>query len=476
MNTMKKLIILLLLPFVFAQCKNQKEQVESSTSDNHMLASKIDSICRSFIDKGNTIGFSIGIAHDGEVIFSKGYGMANIESKKPATDSTIYALASISKFITTIATMKLVEEGKLSLKDKVVDHIPNFPKQKYMDEITIEHLLLHQSGLIDHEDWFDDIYINEKRVFTDEEFYAFLDRPLFFRPGNKYSYSNSGFAVLSRILEKKYRQSFHDLIAENVGEPLNSNSLGMWPEIWNHKNATMGYELTEKGIDTSLHMMTKSMKGDGGLAASVLDLLKIMKGATNGTLIKKESFDRMLQPTPIGEITVDYGLGTRLGDYSGQKTHGHSGGYKGTGWANLTHYVESGYTFAAAMNTNYSPEEIWTLRHLVMPVILNIEPPRMETAPIKNIEKYIGEYSAINRWGEEPPAKRIVSAKGDSLFWDNPATEKPGAQLFQVVNNTFSWKAYPFDAFKFHEVDGKVVACSEYLDGSFAGIWMKSTD
>ncbi|CAN0585927.1 unnamed protein product, partial [Ectocarpus sp. 12 AP-2014] len=207
---------------------------------------------------------------------------------------------------------------------------------------------------------------------------------------------------------------FHDLIVENIGEPLNSNSLGMWPEIWNDENAAMGYELIEKEVDTSLHMMTKSMKGDGGLGASVLDLLKIMKGATDGTLIKEESFHRMLEPTTIGEITIDYGLGTRLGDYSGQKTYGHSGGYKGTGWANLTHYVESGYTFAAAMNTNYSPEEIWTLRHLVMPVILNIEPSKMETAPIKDIEKYIGEYFAIDRWGEEPPAKRIVSVKGES--------------------------------------------------------------
>lgn len=121
---MKKTIILALLSMLFVQCKKHKEPLESNFSDNQIPISKIDSICRSFIEKGNTVGLSIGIAHNGEVIFSKGYGMANIESKKKATDSTIYAIASVSKFVTAIVTMKLIDEGKLSLSDKVVCKCP----------------------------------------------------------------------------------------------------------------------------------------------------------------------------------------------------------------------------------------------------------------------------------------------------------------------------------------------------------------
>ena len=156
----------------------------------------------------------MAIAHNGKPIYSKGYGLANISSKKSASENTIYAIASISKFITATATMKMVEAGKVSLSDKVADYFEDFPKQQYMDEITVEHLLRHQSGIVDHEDWFDSIYIMEKRVFTREEFHKFIDQPLFFRPGTNYSYSNSGYSILSNILEQVSGQSFHEFIQE----------------------------------------------------------------------------------------------------------------------------------------------------------------------------------------------------------------------------------------------------------------------
>lgn len=465
-----------MLLFGFAQCKNAEPNTAAAHHGSDFPTTKIDSICKDYIGKGNTVGFSVGVAHNGKVVFSKGYGLANLDSGKKATDSTIYAIASVSKFITALATMKLMEEGKLALSDKVVDYIPDFPKQRYMGEITIEHLLRHQSGLVDHEDWFDDIYINERRVFTDQEFYKFLDRPLFFRPGTQYSYSNSGFAILSRILEKIEGNSFNQLIEDNIAIPLGLVSLGLWPKKWQGPNASMGYEVKQQEVDTSFHMMTEGMKGDGGLGSSVLDLLKVMEGATKGTLITNASLEQMLSPTPVKNFYIDSGLGVKFGKINGQKTLGHSGGYKGTGWAILTHYPESGYTFAAAMNTNYSPEEIWTLRSLIMPHVLKMEPPAMETAPIPNVWKYTGEYRTIDRWGEKEPDLRIVSTRGDSLIWDNPATARVGAELFQMEHNTFRWKAYPYDEFKFHEVNGRIVACSQYLDGTFGGVWIKNEE
>lgn len=473
MNLLKILPLL----FIAFSCKNPKETAKIEKDNAPVLTerkvSKIDSICQSFIAKGNTVGFSIGLAYNGNVIFSKGYGIRNVESKAPATDSTIYPIASVSKFITAITTLRMVEQGKLSLQNKVVDFLKDFPKQQYMEVITIEHLLRHQSGLVDHENFMDSIFINEKRKPTQKEFFAFLDKPLFFRPGTGYSYSNSGYAILSAILEQVENNSFHNSIINQISKPLNASSIGVWPEMWGNKNATMGYELAEKGVDTSFHMMTAGMKGDGGLSASVLDLLKIAMGLENETLITKKSLENMLMPTPVGSIEIDYGLGVKMGSYSGQKTYGHSGGYMGTGWALLAHYPETGVTFAAAMNTNYSPEEMWALRHLIMPVVLEVEPPTMETKTIKDIQKYIGVYQKANRWGEAMASSRVVSVQGDSLVWDNPETDHPGSQLVWLNTNTFTWKPYPFDEFKFHEVDGKIVACSQYYDGLFGNVWMK---
>ena len=472
---MRSILLLIVGTIIFLSCQhteNTKTETDVLFKDK---LEKIDSICQAFIDKGNTIGMSIGLSHNGNIIFSKGYGLANIKSNIASTDSTIYPIASISKFITAITVLKIIDEGKMNLSDKISDLIGEFPTQKYMNEISIEDLLRHQSGLIDHEDWFDSIYINERRIFTNEELYDFLDQPLFFKPGSQYSYSNSGYSILSKILEDIEQKSFHQLVIDNISKPLQLKSLGMWSKKWEDKNATLGYELVDGKVDTSFHMMTEGMTGDGGLSASVIDLLHLMNYLTQGAIIPQASFENMLSPSSIENISIDYGLGVKFGNYGNQKTFGHSGGYKGTGWAMLSHYPESGYTFAAAINTNYSPEEVWTLRHLIMPIVLDIEPPKLDsTKEVNNIENYIGRYSAFNRWGYEDPSIRIASVKEGKLFWDNPNTETPGAQLYQLSDSTFTFEPYPYDIFKFHTINGKVVACSQYADGFFTNIRMRN--
>ncbi|MEO9869174.1 serine hydrolase domain-containing protein [Ekhidna sp.] len=457
--------------FSCKEVSSEKEKESSALSVTK--ATKIDSVCQALLSKGNTVGFSIAIAHEGNILFSKGYGLANIDSRKPATENTIYAIASISKFITAVTTMKLLEDGKIDLADKVVDYLLDFPRQEGMEDITIEHLLRHQSGLVDHEDWFDSLYIEEGRVFERHEFFDFIDRPLFFEPGSSYSYSNSGYATLSIILEQISNQSFQDLIIEKIGKPLELNSLGQWPLNWNKENASMSYELTENGVDTSFHMMTKSMKGDGGLSASAADLVRLASSLAYGEYLKEASLDKIMSPTKIGEVEIDYGLGVKMGTLSDQETWGHSGGYKGTGWAIVSHYPESGFTFAAVINTNYSPEEAWTIRHLIMPIVLGIDRPVYQKQTIENPEKYIGKYTAINRWGKQQPSVRTISFENGELVRDDPHTEHPGSTLYPIGENQFSWNPYPFDEFKFHVVNGEVVAVSEYMDGFFAMVRLK---
>lgn len=472
---MRIVLLLFIGPLLWGGCSETRNDSSGVGSFSEQQFVSVDSICQAFMDRGNTVGMSIGLSHNGKTVFSKGYGLANITSQKPATDSTIYAIASVSKFVTAIATMKMIEEGRLALTDKVVDHLEDFPHQEHMDEITIEHLLRHQSGLVDHEDWFDSIYINEKRVFTNQELYTFLNRPLFFRPGTNYTYSNSGYAILSSILESIEQKSFHQIIKEKIGKPLAIHSLGMWPENWQDEHATMGYELVNGEVDTSLHMMTKSMKGDGGLSSSVVDLLQLMDHLAEGSIVSDSVLSVMLTPTPIFNILVDYGLGVKFGRYAEQFTFGHSGGYKGTTWAMVMHYPESGFTFAAAMNTNYSPDEIMDLRHMIMPVVLNAEPPTLDDdARVVHIEKYVGQYSAFNRWGTGNPPTRVASSKDGKLFWQNPFSDNPARPLFQINDSIFTWAAYPYDQLRFHHVDGEVVACSEYYDGMFGMVRIKN--
>ncbi|MCK7591409.1 beta-lactamase family protein [Subsaxibacter sp. CAU 1640] len=461
------------LAFLYSckQAETNYPELQQPLSD--LQLKKIDSVCDAFIKRGHTVGLSLGLSHNGNIIYSKGFGLANIASKTPATDSTIYAIASISKFITAITTLKLAEAGKLNLSDKVSKYVP-LPKQDHMEDITIEHLLRHQSGLVDHEDYMDSIYINEKRIPTQKEFLNFIDQPLFFTPGTHYSYSNSGYALLSSILENIEQQSFDALIKTNISNPHQLHSIAMWPNNWHRDNASMSYEVVEKNIDTSFHMMTEGMKGDGGLSSTITDLLKLMDQLSAGDIISKASLDQMLSPTPIGKTSIDYGLGVKFGMYQDERTYGHSGGYKGIGWAIVAHYPDSGYTFAAAMNTNYSPDEVWLLRHYIMPIVLGIEPPDFnETNQVANANRYVGTYSDINRWGAGEGSVRIVTTSDGQLFWDNPKTETPGARLYQKNDSIFNWKPFPYDSYRFHFVNDSVVACSEYYDGMFGMVRMR---
>ena len=117
MNSSLFIFVLLLLILHSCQSSEQERPVTSTLSDDQIA--KIDSICQSFKAKGNTVGFSVGIAHEGEILYSKGYGLANKDSDKQATEHTIYPIASVSKFVTAILTMKMVDAGMLSLEDKV---------------------------------------------------------------------------------------------------------------------------------------------------------------------------------------------------------------------------------------------------------------------------------------------------------------------------------------------------------------------
>ncbi|MCB0683648.1 MAG: hypothetical protein KDC32_22520, partial [Saprospiraceae bacterium] len=102
-----------------------------------------------------------------------------------------------------------------------------------------------------------------------------------------------------------------------------------------------------------------------------------------------------------------------------------------------------------------------------------IDRPSYEARAVDRPERFAGEYAAIDRWGGKEPSTRVATAQEGGLFWDNPDTDTPPAPLFQTGENTFSWQAFPFDEFRFHEVDGKIVACSEYYDGLFGMVRMK---
>lgn len=172
--------------------------ISTGCAHSYDLRPKLDSCVKAFAEQGKFSG-SVLVAKGDKILLSKGYGMANYELDVPNTPRTKFRLASITKQFTAMAIMQLQERGLLSVDDKLIKYIPKYPNG---DKITVHHLLTHSSGIPDYETYPD---FKQKRVEarTLEQHIEWIkQKPIDFQPGERYHYSNSGYILLSYIIEK----------------------------------------------------------------------------------------------------------------------------------------------------------------------------------------------------------------------------------------------------------------------------------
>jgi len=161
------------------------------------ITDNLDSILVRYVNKKEFIG-SVLIAKDGEIILKKGYGYSDIENKTPNTPSTIYCIASITKLFTFSSILLLNEKGLLNMEDPLSKYIPDYPNG---NKILIKHLTSNTSGIVDYINELHDTITNEYQNI-DSLINIFKSKPLNFEPGEKYSYSCSGWILLAYIIEK----------------------------------------------------------------------------------------------------------------------------------------------------------------------------------------------------------------------------------------------------------------------------------
>ncbi len=459
MIKLENLLKILLLVIISTQ------STKSQDTEQYIFDSELDSICKSFLVESGVAGFSIAIAKDNELLFAKGYGNADREKGRVATPATIYPIASVSKFVTAIAIMKLVDQKKLKLDDDVLDILPGFPQQSSMNRITIDHLLRHTSGLVDYMKWVDSLTLSGTTV-SDTEFINFINRPLLFKPGTEFSYSNSGFKALTMIIEKISGLQFHDFIVKEIAEPMGLPSLGVWPYNSTHPDATVNYEIHNDSIQIGTIEDLPYFSGDGALSASVIDIVKLPGLLQEEKIFPEHLLNKMLSQTILGSFKIDYGTGTRLGNVSGHPVWGHSGGASGSTLTKLDYFPEEKLCISITINTLFGPKNALDLEEAILPLLLGLEKPKAKTNLI-NPQQYEGSFSMRDRWGGDNGSVRVISERGGKLFRDNPITDTPGQELFYLGEDMFRNDFYPLDRFKFHFVKGKVVACSEYVNGMF---------
>ena len=276
-------------------------------------------------------GCAVLIVQGDEVLYEKGFGMADMEYEIPMTTDLVFDLGSNGKQVTGVVIMQLVEQGKISLDDPFTKYIKDFPTQDYT--ITIEHLLTHTSGLTDIfniEGFGPDIW----RVdHTKETYLEFLKKAnVDFPPGSKYNYSNTGYLLLGYIIEEITGMTRQQYIEENIFKKfgLENSYFSSYHKII--KNRASGYGINEEtGEFENLERVSSTIiDGAGALLFNAQDWLKYYKALNTYQIISKESLEKTRSKYILtnGEESR-YGYGLFTGELAGHNYVTHTGGITG---------------------------------------------------------------------------------------------------------------------------------------------------
>ncbi len=275
-------------------------------------------------------GAALAVTKDSEVIYTHGYGMANLEYDIPITPTSIFDIASVSKQFAAFAIATLAHDGKLALDDDIRVHLSDVPD--FGHTITIRHLLHHTSGL---RDWVQSLVIAGDMMDDVISFKHILkmvrhQKTLNFKPGEEYLYSNTGYNLLAEIVETVTGNSFREWTDTNIFKPLgmtNSHFHDNYEMIV--KNRAYSYQVVENGgFKHSINNTTAL--GSSSLYSTVEDLAKWILNFDNTRIGEQTVIDQMHQCGVLnnGE-QISYAFGLSIGEYRGLETVGHSGSWRG---------------------------------------------------------------------------------------------------------------------------------------------------
>ncbi len=282
---------------------------------------RMDAVVRDDADKGAFMG-AVLVARDDVVLFDKGYGSANLEWNIPNDGATKFRLGSVTKQFTAVAILLLQERGKLTLDAPVKTYLPDAPSA--WDKVTVRHLLTHSAGIPNFTN-FPDYGATKTLPATHDSLIArFRDKPLEFAPGEKFAYSNSGYVLLSAIVEKLSGQSYAAFVAENLFKPLGMADTGYDSHAMILPRRASGYAPGPKGPVNADYISMTIPQGAGGLYSTTRDLLKWQRGVYGGKLLKPTTVAAFRTPYKDG-----YALGVGIQSAGGTTTIEHGGGIEG---------------------------------------------------------------------------------------------------------------------------------------------------
>ena len=334
---------------------------------------KIEDFITKEMSRLNIPSISIAFYKD-DFMWAKSFGYADLEHKTFAEPDTLYRLASISKPLTAVGILNLMEEGKLALDDEVQKYVSYFPQKRW--PITIRQLLGHLGGISHYRNYEEEGHF--KRHFTTEESVGvFKEWDLEAEPGTKYIYTTYGFNLLGAVIEGASGMPYAEYMRENVWKPLGMNSTHMDIADEIIPNRAKGYRKIETDLKNSEFVDMSSRFAGGGILSTPSDLVMLSRSLDQGKVLKPETQKMMYtsMATRNGHITR-YGMGWFVDFIQGFWNVGHGGAQQGTSTHLLRIPQEK---FAVAVTCNEEGQSTARYALLTSGIILGAYPYRLQT-------------------------------------------------------------------------------------------------
>ena len=312
-STLRSFIVVI-ATISFCHCCHGQSQGLPQYKDSGIVqtkSEKIDELMARYEAYGKFNG-AVLVAEDGKFLFKKGYGFANMDWNIPNEPNTKFRLASVTKQFTAMLTLQLVQDKKLKLEGVVTDYLDDYPKENG-DRITIHQLLTHTSGLPNYTSYSHYQKMMKESRSPSELVQLFADSTLQFVPGERFSYSNSGYALLGVIIEKVSGVSLAKIMKEKIFDPLQMHNTGFERSGMLLPNRATGYDKSGLTYTMSSYIDMSLAYAAGGLYSTVEDLLLWDQALYTTKLLSKEYMDLIFEKQ-IPAWGQHYGYGWLIGD------------------------------------------------------------------------------------------------------------------------------------------------------------------
>lgn len=424
------LLFFCLLTFVPAPAQQTPPARDTAAAG---IAAKMDEYLTAHARQGRFSG-SVLVARNGQPVFSRGYGMANLEHDVPNTAQTKHRLGSITKQFTAMAVMMLQERGRLSVSDSICRHLADCPPA--WQPITIHHLLTHTSGIPSYTD-FPDFGRSFYRPYTHAEMVAsFRNLPLQFAPGTRFRYNNSGYFLLGLIIERLSGMPYENFLRESIFAPLGMTNTGYDRHERVLRHRATGYAVLGDAPVTAAYVDMSQPYAAGALYSTTEDLLKWEQALYTERLVPRRALDAIFtapEPAPQGAPPGGggYAYGWAVGTLFNRRFFSHGGGIPGFSTF-IARYPEDRVTVIVLSNLESAPSGAIARDLAAIVFDQPYEIPRER--PVANVDPsvydaYVGEYQLA------PNFILTITRDGNRLL--TQATGQPQVEIFPESETRF---------------------------------------